>query len=212
MQSLAALCLCATVLLSGCATTLPPSKTPSAAATALACPPVDPEVDRLSARIEMHNDREGFYARAELAGIARDRDELLRRLLVHHGQIAACTPIGPAREEALASSRQRMMTLLLGLHPGWEGHPIRMTDVSRPPHIFPFFTRACVDAHGLENGMACYFIYSPYLLTFDLVTLPIGSWFWAAPDRKEDLSLPDAFPPTPALKEAVAKVMNEEPE
>jgi len=153
MQSLAALSVCVTAFLSGCATTRPASETPSTAAMAHACPPVDPQIDRLGARIEMHNDREGFYARAELAGIARDRDDLLRRLLVRHRRMRVCMPVGLAREAALAASRQRMMTLLLGLHPGWDGYPIRMTDVRRPPHIFPFFTRTCVNAHGLEDGM-----------------------------------------------------------
>jgi hypothetical protein len=92
-----------------------------------------------------------------------------------------------------------MTALLSGVSPGDCDTRIAVIDLKLPPHALPLFTRACEHPQGLEGQLQCIFFFSVPLILADVVTLPLGSWFWAAPVREQTLTLRDTFPPPPDL-------------
>jgi hypothetical protein len=175
------------------------------------CSGPDPRIEALATRIAVRNGREGFYTRAELAVTVHDRDELVRRLIARHRRLQQCLSPGTARDATLADSTRLMTALLGGLSLSDCNTPIEMTDLRRPPQALPLFTRACEHPHGLEGEVECIFFLSVPLILADIVTLPLGSWFWAGPDRKETIALRDAFPAPSDLVAAVEQVSRATP-
>lgn len=197
-------------LQTGCgSTTRPPARVPQGAnqallaARAAPCAPEDGRIPEMAAELSAMQGREGYYARAELAAAARLRDALLERVLARHRAVERCTPRASQPDNTRAMPGL-MACLLDGLDPLDCSRPLYVVDLRRPPCAMPLATRAC-DGTGFEGAAACLaFVGVASLL--DVVTLPLGTWFWAGPDVRERIELV-SFPPAPPLRAEVRSAL-----
>jgi hypothetical protein len=195
----AALCLAP----AGCAfdRSAPPVFTPpqpSLASTLLldsGCAPPDPRIPVLMARISALTGHEGYYAPREMERAARDRDELVGRVLARERIIDGCMPPGPRRDERAEILLSLAWALADGRDPADALTPVSARDVRVVPRAFPFIDRGC-SGHGFEGAALCLVLVMPAFLA-DVVTLPAGTWFWAARDEHPVVRLA-ALPPSAA--------------
>ncbi len=166
--------------------------------------PYDAPVSRLTARIVGVDGREGYYAKEQLSFAAKDRDELLRVLLVRDHEIERCVSKSAARDHLLWESGVLMAALTEGANPAILTQRLGVTDVRLPPRAMPFGDRAC-SGHGLEGAASC-LVFGPLGAILDLISWPIGTWFWAGRESTTGVSL-DEFPPSPELLREVDDVV-----
>lgn len=151
------------------------------------CAPPDPRIGTLVLRLHALSGSEGYYARREMAAAAKDRDELVLRLVARDAAVARCAPEGPALAE-----RRRVSTLLIGaLLDGkdpldWQQEVV-VYDLRLQPIWLPFGHRVC-SGHGFEGAAECFAFGFPAVIA-DVVTFPLGTWIWAAKDQRDRVGL-----------------------
>jgi hypothetical protein len=167
------------------------------------CARADPVIEARASGLHALAGSEGWYARREMAEAAKERDELVMRLIAREAAVDRCELRWEGSQRKLVWGLL-ITALVTGHDPAHWEYEITAIDKHLRPTWMPLSRRACA-GDKLEDAGLCISM-GPFAVLADVVTLPIGGWFWTPKPVTTSVSLAE-FPPAPSVMAAAERAL-----